>query len=121
MLHTFEHMNAKELVYYYELYLNHLENYLPDSSDYNITMNKINAIEELLRKKKPNYFKEKKEIYESIKDDNYTIKEACSILDITRQTLYNWIKIGMIKSIKIGRTPYISKKEMDYIFKNGAR
>jgi excisionase family DNA binding protein len=49
----------------------------------------------------------------SIKDEYYTLGEAANELDVTRQTLFRWIKAHKYKVEKIGRETLIERKVID--------
>lgn len=115
---VFEKMSVKDLIYYHNIFLNKLNEYTPDSSDYTIYEMKLSEVDEILKIKKPEFFEDDLE-EENIKDDNYEINEVLRMLAITRQTLYNWIKKNIIKIIKIGRKPYVPKSEIERIMKDG--
>jgi excisionase family DNA binding protein len=42
----------------------------------------------------------------------YKIKEVCEMLQISRQTLYQWIKDGKIKTVKINKLVRIPEEEI---------
>ena len=55
------------------------------------------------------------------KGGTYMIKvsELAKMLSVTRQTIYNKVKDGSIKSIKIGKAIRIPEEEVDRILKEG--
>ncbi len=42
----------------------------------------------------------------------YTLKEVEDILQVTRRSLYNWIKSGKIKAFRVGREWRITKEAL---------
>lgn len=48
----------------------------------------------------------------AVKDNYYTVAEAAGELDVTRQTIYRWIKNGILEAEKIGRETLIEKAEI---------
>jgi excisionase family DNA binding protein len=42
-----------------------------------------------------------------------TIKETCALLNITHVTLRRWLKIGLIKSSRIGKKHLIKRSHLD--------
>ncbi len=49
----------------------------------------------------------------AIKDDYYTLSEFARLLDVTRQTVSRWLKVGQITGERIGRQVFIPKSEFD--------
>lgn len=47
------------------------------------------------------------------------VSELAKLLSVTRQTIYNRVKDGSIKSIKIGKAIRIPEEEIDRILKEG--
>jgi len=43
----------------------------------------------------------------------YTISEFCEKFQISKPTLYEWIKIGKITPVKIGRRVFFNRKDVD--------
>lgn len=43
----------------------------------------------------------------------YTIHELEEVLQVTQRTIYNWIKDGKLKAIKIGRTWRVTQEALD--------
>lgn len=121
MQNTFDKLKINELIELYEKLLLKLNEYRPDSQDYFIVEEKLRNIEDVIQKKRPNYFKQKEdiEIMESVLNDNYDIFTVAKIFKVTRQTIYNWINDGKVKALKIGKTSYIPKTEVDRISKDG--
>lgn len=46
-----------------------------------------------------------------------TIKECCEILNVTKGTLWRWNKSGYLQSVKIGRSPYYRKSDIETLKK----
>lgn len=51
------------------------------------------------------------------KNECYTVKEVLELLKITPQTLTNWRKAGIIKSVKIGKRVLFKKTEIERLLK----
>lgn len=49
----------------------------------------------------------------------YSISDAAKLLNVSRPTLYRWIKTGVIHTTKIANFNKISKEEVDRIKNNG--
>jgi excisionase family DNA binding protein len=47
-----------------------------------------------------------------LKDHYYTVAQAAEELNVTRQTIYRWIKNGILKAETIGRETLIEKAEI---------
>jgi excisionase family DNA binding protein len=47
-----------------------------------------------------------------LQDNYYTVVQAAEELNVTRQTVYRWIKNGALKAEKIGRETLIEKAEV---------
>ena len=47
------------------------------------------------------------------KDKVYTITEVCTQFQISKPTLYEWIRAGKIKPVKIGRRVFFNRKEVE--------
>lgn len=43
----------------------------------------------------------------------YTIKEFCARFQISKPTLYEWIKMGKIHPVKIGRRVFFKKRDVE--------
>ena len=51
-------------------------------------------------------------------EQTYTVTEACDVLDVTRQTLYQWIEKGLIQATRRMGKPYtIAQSEIDRALK----
>jgi len=48
----------------------------------------------------------------SVKEEFFTVNESAKVLNVTRQTVYRWIKDGIIKAETIGRETLIEKTEI---------
>lgn len=42
----------------------------------------------------------------------YTVKQAASVLDVSRQTIHNWVRKGDLTAYKIGGRTYFKKEEL---------
>lgn len=49
----------------------------------------------------------------------YTPQEVADILQITRRTVYEYIKLGKIKAVKIGKGHRVSADELNKIINQG--
>ena len=45
----------------------------------------------------------------------YTIPEAAKALSVTRQTIYNWSKAGIIKFVRVNGRPRITETQIKSI------
>ena len=43
----------------------------------------------------------------------YTLEELAQILTVTRRTLYNYIKSGKLKALKVGKRWRVTQKQLD--------
>ena len=124
MLHTFDKLKINDLIALYEKLQIKLDMYTPDMPEYEIIEKKLDSIESIIQDKKPTYFfgqeqKEDKAFIDNILTENYDISYVAMLLNVTRQTIHNWVKQGKIKVIKVGRKPYISKSEIEKIIHDG--
>ena len=46
-----------------------------------------------------------------------TIKEVCGLFQVSRQTLHNWTKAGLIKAYKVVRKVYYKAAEIEEALK----
>ena len=46
-------------------------------------------------------------------EKSYTISEFCKRFQISKPTLYEWIKMGKIKPVKIGRRVFFNRKDVE--------
>lgn len=49
------------------------------------------------------------------------VEEVASIFNVHFRTIYEWIKKGQIKAVKIGKRFYVSDSEIAYIQEHGLR
>lgn len=49
----------------------------------------------------------------------YTLAEVTEILKVTRRTIYNYIKAGQLKAVKIGREWRVTQKALDAFLEHG--
>lgn len=49
----------------------------------------------------------------------YTLEEVSDILKITRRTLYNYIKSGKLKAVKIGKYWRVTDKNLKQFLQEG--
>ena len=49
----------------------------------------------------------------------YTLQEVADVLRVSRQTLYNNIRSGRLKAMKLGRTYRITEEQLQDILRNG--
>ncbi len=45
--------------------------------------------------------------------DVYTLEELTNILQVTRRSLYNWIKDGKLKAFRVGRQWRVTKQSLN--------
>lgn len=45
-------------------------------------------------------------------EKSYTPKEVADIMQVTRQTVYNWVNSGEVQAFKVGRNLRITESEM---------
>lgn len=50
-------------------------------------------------------------------EKQYTIKETCKILGVTRQCIYHWEKLGKINFSRVNGLPRIPESELRRIVK----
>jgi len=46
-----------------------------------------------------------------------TVRETCSLLKVSRQTVYEWMKSGKLKAVKAGRLVRIRKEDLENFLK----
>ena len=49
----------------------------------------------------------------------YTLEEIETLLQVTKRTLYNWIKSGELKAFKAGRQWRVTKEALEELTKRG--
>lgn len=49
----------------------------------------------------------------------YTLDEIQEILQVTRRTLYNWIKDGKLKAFKAGKSWRVTKESLEEVTHKG--
>lgn len=49
----------------------------------------------------------------------YTLEEVQTLLQVTRRTLYNWIRSGKLKSFKAGREWRVTKEALSEFIQTG--
>lgn len=49
----------------------------------------------------------------------YTLKEIEELLQVTRRTIYNWIKDGKLKAFKVGKGWRVSKEALEEFTRTG--
>lgn len=45
--------------------------------------------------------------------DVYTLEELTTLLQVTRRSLYNWIKDGRLKAFRVGRQWRVTKQSLN--------
>jgi len=50
----------------------------------------------------------------------YTLEEVAEIVKLTRRTLYNYVKAGKLKAVKMGKYYRVSEKALNDFINNGA-
>lgn len=51
----------------------------------------------------------------------YTLEEVMSILQVTRRTVYNYIKNGDLKAVKMGKYWRVREEDLEEFTKTGTR
>ena len=51
----------------------------------------------------------------------YTVKEVRKILKVTQRTLYNYIKSGDLKAVKIGKYWRVRESDLEEFINNGTK
>ena len=51
----------------------------------------------------------------------YTLQEIQELLQVTRRTLYNWIKDGKLKAFKVGKDWRITKEALEEFIHSGTK
>ena len=46
-----------------------------------------------------------------------TVREACALLKVSRQTVYEWMKSGKLKAVKAGRLVRIRTEDLESFLK----
>lgn len=49
----------------------------------------------------------------------YTLEELVEILKVTRRTLYNYIKEGKLKAVKMGKYWRVTQRQLDAFLNEG--
>lgn len=49
----------------------------------------------------------------------YTIEELVTLLHVTRRTIYNYIKEGKLKAVKMGKYWRVTQKQLDDFLSTG--
>lgn len=49
----------------------------------------------------------------------YTLEELTGILKVTRRSIYNYVKAGQLKAVKIGREWRVTQKALDDFLEHG--
>ena len=49
----------------------------------------------------------------------YTLEEISYLIKITRRTLYDYVKTGKLKAVKIGRTWRVTEKQLEEFLSTG--
>lgn len=50
----------------------------------------------------------------------YTLEELVDLLKVTKRTLYNYIKSGRLKAVKMGKYWRVTQKQLDAFLSEGA-
>jgi excisionase family DNA binding protein len=56
-------------------------------------------------------------IWEGLMTPFITVKETCSLLKISRQTVYEWMRSGKLKAVKAGRLVRIRREDLESFLK----
>ena len=51
----------------------------------------------------------------------YSIKELEELLQVTRRSIYNWIKDGKLKVFKVGREWRVTRQALDEFMQSGTK
>lgn len=51
----------------------------------------------------------------------YTLEELVDLLKVTKRTLYNYIKSGRLKAVKMGKYWRVTQKQLDAFLSEGER
>lgn len=51
----------------------------------------------------------------------YTLEEIVELLQVTRRTIYNWIKNGKLKAFKAGREWRVTREALDEFTQAGTK
>lgn len=51
----------------------------------------------------------------------YTLEEVVDILKVTRRTIYNYIKGGQLKAVKMGKYWRVPQKELERFIEEGTQ
>lgn len=49
----------------------------------------------------------------------YTLEEVCNILKVTKRTVYNYIKGGQLKAVKVGKYWRVSEEHLKDFIERG--
>ena len=49
----------------------------------------------------------------------YTLEELAEILQVTRRTIYNWIKGGKLKAFKVGKSWRVTREALNEFTQRG--
>lgn len=121
MDNTIENLSTKDLVSLYERLLRKLNEYTPDMQDYIIVEDKIRMVEKLIEDRRPGYFKLKEDeaIHDNILSNHLSVTAFSAMLNVSKQTIYKWIKQKKLNAITIANRQYIPKTETERILANG--
>ena len=53
--------------------------------------------------------------------DIYSLEEIQNMLQVTRRTLYNWIKDGKLRAFKVGKEWRVTGKDLQAFFESGTQ
>ena len=51
----------------------------------------------------------------------YTLKEIIDLLQVTRRTLYNWIKDGKLRAFRVGKEWRVTKEALEDFIQTGTK
>lgn len=51
----------------------------------------------------------------------YTLEELVEVLKVTKRTLYNYIKEGRLKAVKMGKYWRVTQKQLDSFLNEGEK
>lgn len=50
-----------------------------------------------------------------------TVCEAAKVFNVTFRTIYNWVRSGKLRAVKIGKQWYIPKAAVDALLRDGEK
>jgi len=53
--------------------------------------------------------------------EHMTVCEAAKVFNVTFRTIYNWVRSGKLRAVKIGKQWYIPKAAVDALLRDGEK